>query len=661
MIIPSDAEAPAAPLKDAIAILPFDVFTENDLAPSGDEMVVLLNMKMDGMASIRALDPHVVLGYTRRRPDLVMDQETGGEIADLYGATHYVLGNIVSAGVGIQISATLYDRTGIQEAEASVSFTEQSEYMSAVDKLTNQLVRSKLEESEGELAALSLGTTHSFEALKLYLEASRALRQADYRTSAELVEQALELDSTFSMAWWLRARIAGWGGLPFDEVGPSREKAWRYPEKMPELLRRINFEAPSGLEERTNWYQNELRQQPESIELNSRLGDMLFHQNPFEFRDASEAIPYFERVLEIAPGRIEFNDHLISLYLQQENHRAADSLVAEYAKYNPIGAKRWKEVLRLLHRDAQFQERFVDSLLVNASDEALGDLAYFTAWADHPVSFSSPMAFDKNVLRYQQSASAMGLDRAISKEIRLSESFLEEGPNFSRVITYNLTPSSLLNVDDLNQLQEYGATIDAFPVPYRPTLYSEQREIFLYFLGLLAWRNDDVQGLGEKVEALRNLNSLDSNNEVALLLAARLEGLRLFSDGDFEGAVQIFDDGLSRNHWPRGQPSFPTTALTERYHRGLALYELGRKEEALASFRSLVDGGLSHALEWAAHAHEKVAQIHDELGNTERAIFHYAKFIMWWENAADRLQPRVEAARERMNELVVDSAREPAN
>lgn len=32
---------------------------------------------------------------------------------------------------------------------------------------------------------------------------------------------------------------------------------------------------------------------------------------------------------------------------------------------------------------------------------------------------------------------------------------------------------------------------------------------------------------------------------------------------------------------------------------------------------------------------------------------------MWWENAADRLQPRVAAAREQMNELVIQSAREP--
>ncbi len=651
---------PTYPLKEAIAILPFDVLTENSLAPSGDEMVVLLNMNIDGLASIRALDHHVVLGYTQRRPDLVMDKETGGEVADLYGASHYVLGNIVSAGIGIQINATLYDKAGKQEAEASVSFAEQSEYMSAVDELTNQLVRSRLEESEGELAALSLGTTQSFEALKLYLGASRALRQANYRVSAELVEQALELDSTFAMAWWLRSRIAAWGGFPNDEIEPSVERAWRYPEKMPELLRRIRFEAPSGLGERTNWYQNELRQQPERIELIGGLGDLLFHQNPFEFKDASEAIPYFERVLEIAPGHIEYSDHLINLYLQQENHSAADSLVAEYAKYNPIGAKRWLEVLKVLHRDPTFQEEFVDSLLISASDDALRFFRWSTAWADHPVSFASPQALDRSLYQYQQSASALGLDRAISKETLLSDSYLEEGRNYSRGIIFGLTPSSRLNSADLNRLQQHGESIDSFSTPYNLPQYSEQQEIFIYFLGLLAWRNDDAQGLGEKIDALRDLNRFDPNNEVAVTLADRLEGLRLFSEGNFEGAVRLMDAGLARTHWSRSTGvGFPMRASAERYYRGLALYELGRKEDALASFRSLVDGGLAHGLEWAPHAHEKVAQIHDELGNTERAIFHYAKFIMWWENAAERLQPQVEAARERMNALVIQSSREP--
>jgi hypothetical protein len=41
----------------------------------------------------------------------------------------------------------------------------------------------------------------------------------------------------------------------------------------------------------------------------------------------------------------------------------------------------------------------------------------------------------------------------------------------------------------------------------------------------------------------------------------------------------------------------------------------------------------------------------DERGDLEKAARYYAKFVELWENADPELQPRVEAARDRLQEI----------
>jgi tetratricopeptide (TPR) repeat protein len=49
---------------------------------------------------------------------------------------------------------------------------------------------------------------------------------------------------------------------------------------------------------------------------------------------------------------------------------------------------------------------------------------------------------------------------------------------------------------------------------------------------------------------------------------------------------------------------------------------------------------------------ERLAQLYDGLGDTENAALYYAKFVELWEEADPELQSRVEAARERLQEIV---------
>jgi tetratricopeptide (TPR) repeat protein len=55
---------------------------------------------------------------------------------------------------------------------------------------------------------------------------------------------------------------------------------------------------------------------------------------------------------------------------------------------------------------------------------------------------------------------------------------------------------------------------------------------------------------------------------------------------------------------------------------------------------------------WRGWTLERLGQLYDELGNPEQAAGYYAAFVELWSEADPELQPRVQAARARMEEIV---------
>jgi hypothetical protein len=55
---------------------------------------------------------------------------------------------------------------------------------------------------------------------------------------------------------------------------------------------------------------------------------------------------------------------------------------------------------------------------------------------------------------------------------------------------------------------------------------------------------------------------------------------------------------------------------------------------------------------WQPAVLERLAQLHDERGNTAKAAEYYARFVELWRDADPELQPRVTAAQQRLQLLV---------
>jgi tetratricopeptide (TPR) repeat protein len=129
------------------------------------------------------------------------------------------------------------------------------------------------------------------------------------------------------------------------------------------------------------------------------------------------------------------------------------------------------------------------------------------------------------------------------------------------------------------------------------------------------------------------------------------ESARAYARGDYEGALRSTRSALDLR----------TEKLTDRDPAQDAedvadiLYVMGDREGAIEEyerwlgrrqlFRAWSDDRLAPTL-------ERVAHLYDELGDTENAAIYYAQFVDVWENADPEFQPRVEAARTRLQEIV---------
>ena len=328
---------PDALVADRIAVLPFSVRGSPDLDYLGEGIVDLVSAKLDGAGSLTTVDPRAVIGLSRKERVDVADPEDVGRLATELRAGQYVTGELLEVAGRVQLTAYLHE-TGdpagpFQQASAEGTT---DEIFDLLDDLVADLLAGSMATDTDRLQALATLTSGSLDAAKEYLTGEQLMRTGRYRESAAAFDRAIELDSTFALAYYRKSIAADW--IDAYDIRSSADRAFEYSDRLSErdrgLLNALRLRRNGRVVEAEQAFRTQIHVYPDDVEALVQFGETLFHDHQRRGRSIQESMVPFQRVLQLEPGNLIALIHLARLYaISDSTQKLAETaeLLAEIA------------------------------------------------------------------------------------------------------------------------------------------------------------------------------------------------------------------------------------------------------------------------------------------------------------------------------------------
>jgi len=652
---------------DRIAVLPFKIQGDESLAYLRDGMVTILSGMLDGAGPIRSIDANQVNGYVERHPDFIIDPEGGQTIAAALGADRYVIGTLIQAGGEKQLEATLYDANGASLAIAQSMFTGDDTFMPSVDALARQLIGSQLENPDTELPTLASETTNSVTALKNYLLAEQALRNGDWDLAIELSLAATEEDSTFALAWYALGEAYGW----VPDLAASREarfEAYKYVDRLEGSLRLLiegtyafDTAKPHDAE---RIFRRMVREYPNDVRAIAELAELLFHFNPWFVREGDplrESWDLFNQVIELDPTNQEYREHLAQLAVRYGGAVQLDSLIARvqgdksyYTNIQEFLTENRQDASAFLAKRPDLRSVFRHTRYASWDDNFAVSAELFDHLYENQFDFSFTIFGVATVVPFR---------RATAGQIKARNSYYEEfrSPELrahelaSRVFDAIL-PGFECCSDELDVLEADVKRFDSAEMDTASTQYFAWHEAVRDFLlGLISWNKGDDPAL--QIYADRFDSEWSDEGPIVASFGHELQGLVAWRKGDRESALVHLQSVPEDFDWTEMFTTLPGRA-TYFWFTAEILIELGRYEDAIKYLGYSVQ--FTNA-QWRGPSVIRQGEVYELLGDLEAAIERYERVQKIWSQADDELQPQLDKAMARRDELLRRLGREPAD
>jgi class 3 adenylate cyclase/TolB-like protein len=320
-----------------VAVLPFTV-RGDELGVWREGMVDLLSTNLSGVPGLRAVDSRTVLArWHENVPDSgTPDLRTSLDVAGRTGARYALIGNVLRFPSGVRFTADVYD---VQRRE-SVGARQVEGPADSIPSLVDQLSIEVLILLQGrDSVTVSTGdvTTRSLPALKEYLQGQKWLRRSAFKQAIPAYQRAVDLDSTFALAYYRLATAGGWTEI--DESNLDRrymERAARFAGRLTKkdaLLVQAKLALWRGNLDGLEPLRQAVQQYPDDPEVWYLLGETSFHLGRQALASQAENDSAFARAVELDPGFAPAYIHLIenAFNYHADSARAA-RLVETYAK-----------------------------------------------------------------------------------------------------------------------------------------------------------------------------------------------------------------------------------------------------------------------------------------------------------------------------------------
>ncbi|NNE46310.1 MAG: protein kinase [Rhodothermales bacterium] len=657
--------------KSLVAVMPFSIQGDPDLQYLETGMVDLLTRKLDGAGTLRGVDPNALLGRLGEEVRGLRDPAEGQKLAAGFGAGQFILGSITKIGSDIQLNASLYDADGTLESEAQTTAKGDTELMASIDNLAQQLIAEQLSEAGQQLDRTAALTTESLPALKAFLVGERAMSEGRFNEGTVSMREAVEIDSTFALAWYRLRDALGWSGqLGTAERQKALDKAVEHSDRLPaDVVRMVSAERASSearFDDARTIYEDLVRQQPENVSAWLKLGDLIYHYGDREGYPSILAREPLERALSLNAENREAQYHLIDIAGKERDSTRVAALLDNYGPAldeTQIFAVRNKIVAAGRGEDA-FLDEIVEAARSNpqiaifaavSSATVTEDLETAQRYADvmrdlapDNPNLAGPSVMLKFVRGRVSESASLSATMAPADESQASGLALYE-------TALAVTPLAPFSDEHLSEVRETVLTVNENVLP-RP-LRDQGPALRELAAGLVSHRLQDQADIERRLEALGELEYDGEGPNLGYHFGELLRALQAWHDGDRERALTHLDEAHFPLHWNYANNMIVDETFN-RWVRAEILKEMGRFEDALTYYTTLSGPGGFLGLLYLGPSYLRRGEVHEALGNDAEAIDFYTRLIELWEGADADLQPNVEQARASIQRILDEQTRE---
>ncbi|MFV1980838.1 MAG: tetratricopeptide repeat protein, partial [Rhodothermia bacterium] len=630
----------------------------------------------------KTADPNALLGLIAQEELAVSGPKEALALANRLGAGRAIMGTVIRMGDEIQINATLYSDPSTPELEVTAIAPDEEAMSGSIDELAREFVFELIGFGEETGQSLASVTSTNYTALKYLLKAADIFRTGDYESAIDPLENAIAEDSSFALAWGLLSQATGWLGRE-EEEAVAFGRAFALRASLPERARSL-FEAGyiqfvvGDVERAMNVYRTILASYPYDLNAIWFMGEMLFHYNPFLGKRQAEAREYFERsssfglyqagslihLAEIARGngRYAEADSLGSRLVALSGREAAGEFQShmEGLRHRAEGDSSWRyagpgglnffEVVKLWRSAAMIFEDF----------DAARQIATVSSRYDaYPTEIRARAS-----LWTGYSAIAQGRLREYGEIVN------EVGPAFSgrgiveRALLFAF-PAYPATDDLISAVRADVAEWDTLTAPLNsPTgqnLHTGEYEVIkIYLDALLALRSGDTLALSDGKRRLAARADSTSGSDLAFSTLRTVEAIEAWYASDWEEVVKAIDEARLRIPWRKATSSRIREQTLNRFVKAEALYRLGDLETALDHYYSVLATDEVGGLLYVGPTYLRMAEIHERLGDQQKAIEYYTRLVRAWKNSDPELNPIRDEAQRNLDRLLAESVREPS-
>ena len=668
---------PAAINKSTLAILPFSV-QGSDTMQLGEGMVTLLSTKMDGAGDLRTVDGRALLSYLEQERAGVLDPARARRIAQHFSAGMFILGEIVTLGPKIQVTARLYELDGSSEARTASEEGDLSSVFEMVDRLAAKLL---VERAGGSNLNQAAGvSTTSLAAFRAYLDGESAMRTGQFDKALLAYQRATEADSNFALAWYRMSNAAQW--LTRDDIirgAASRAErlSTQLPERFQKLLRATVAANEGDLPTAERIYREITSAYPDDVEAWMQLAELLFHTGPGQGRDVRESREPWRRAMAYEPDNLIPLIHLGRIAAGDRDTMLLDSIVTQvqavWAKSGQTTAAARAEELEMAMLQAVVRE---DSAAIRRTLDSLSQATSLTlaitTWdvASFPEEFEAASAITGLMADDSRDPVVRAVGYAWRGLLRMGEgrwsramndldsaSVFDPGMAIAYRAYFRAAPFLPPAPDSLAAERRRLSAIapPATPPPADATvhfnvhqgLYHHYRHYLTGLYAALAGEYPAAErsaaalsaltGTPDQLKLAKNL-ALGIRSEIALRQGRQAEALRM---------LEALDDKVS--YLFRLTTPFYSNAR-ERWRGAQLLEGMGRLEEALRWYRGLDNQSSLDAL-YLAPSILKRGQISERIGHNVTARTHYERVLRLLRRAEPQFQPMAAEARAGLSRL----------